>query len=163
MTRWRQKITAGGAEALLTETIVAGLQTKLIRPHSLQRVVVDTTVQEKAVAYPTDGKLYDDMRSLPARVVEKSKLRCAAELFTLREVGADRVGAKRITKGRKHTKKLNTYLRRALRESERKLDPEQLNERRTDPIPPSFDAHTPAACIGQVEGIWVRGLVEKVM
>jgi IS5 family transposase len=62
MTKWRAKIAAAGAESLLAETIAAGLQLKIVKPQSLQRVVVDTTVQPKAVAYPTDAKLYDDMR-----------------------------------------------------------------------------------------------------
>src|ERR1051326_3462762 len=52
MTRWRKKIAAAGAEQMLAETIAAGLEVKVIRPQSLQRVVVDTTVQERAVAYP---------------------------------------------------------------------------------------------------------------
>lgn len=73
MTRWRLRIAASGVEALLAETIAAGLQTKLIRPQSLPRVVVDTTVQEKAVAYPTDGKLYDDMRRQLVRLAQRSK------------------------------------------------------------------------------------------
>ena len=31
-------------------------------PTSLKRVVVDTTVQEKNIAFPTDSKLYNQMR-----------------------------------------------------------------------------------------------------
>lgn len=133
MTRWRQKIAAGGAEALLKETIAAGLQTKLIRPQSLQRVVVDTTVQEKAVAHPTDGKLYDDMRRKLVRLAQSAKValrqsyaRCGkSELIALGRSarGHHKAGI------RKHTRKLKTYLGRVLRDIERKLDPEQMNER----------------------------------
>ena len=35
---------------------------KVISPSSLKRVVVDTTVQEKNIAFPTDSKLYNQMR-----------------------------------------------------------------------------------------------------
>jgi len=38
-------------------------------------VVVDTTVQEKAVAYPTDAKLYDDMRRKLVRLSAGEGLR----------------------------------------------------------------------------------------
>ena len=34
----------------------------MIKPASLKRVVVDTTVQEKNIAYPTDSRLYDQSR-----------------------------------------------------------------------------------------------------
>ena len=35
---------------------------KVISPTSLKRVVVDTTVQEKNIAFPTHSKLYNQMR-----------------------------------------------------------------------------------------------------
>ena len=35
---------------------------KVMTPTSLKRVVVDTTVQEKNIAFPTDSKLYNQMR-----------------------------------------------------------------------------------------------------
>ena len=74
MTKWRAKIAAAGAESLLAETIAAGLQLKIVKPQSLQRVVVDTTVQPKAVAYPTDAKLYDDMRRRLVRMARREGL-----------------------------------------------------------------------------------------
>jgi hypothetical protein len=37
-------------------------------------VVVDTTVQPKAVAYPTDAKLYDDMRRRLVRMARREGL-----------------------------------------------------------------------------------------
>ncbi len=42
---------------LLEETIRCALSNKLLRRHHVQKVNVDTTVQEKAIAYPTDGKM----------------------------------------------------------------------------------------------------------
>ena len=62
LTRWRQRLGEEGCEWLLTATIQAGLDSKVISPSSLKRVVVDTTVQEKHIAYPTDSKLYDQSR-----------------------------------------------------------------------------------------------------
>jgi IS5 family transposase len=46
-----------GAEFLLKETIQAGLKIQAIRPSDLSRVNVDTTVQTKAIRYPTDVRL----------------------------------------------------------------------------------------------------------
>ncbi len=52
MTRWRKLIGEKGAEQLLAQSIAAGLKTQTIKPTSLDKVNVDTTVQEKAVTFP---------------------------------------------------------------------------------------------------------------
>jgi IS5 family transposase len=45
MTRWRKCIGDADAEALLKQTIEAGLKLKAVKQVQLQRVNVDTTVQ----------------------------------------------------------------------------------------------------------------------
>lgn len=62
MTRWRKLLGKRGVEALLEESIRAGLRTGTIKPASLDKINVDTTVQEKAVAHPTDARLLARMR-----------------------------------------------------------------------------------------------------
>jgi IS5 family transposase len=62
MSRWRRRVGEAGAGELLKETIEAGLRLKVIKPSELRRVNVDTTVQEKHIRFPTDGRLYDRMR-----------------------------------------------------------------------------------------------------
>ena len=57
MMRFRQRIGEAGCEQILKLTVQAGLQSKTIKPSDLKRVIVDTTVQEKAVSFPTDSKL----------------------------------------------------------------------------------------------------------
>jgi IS5 family transposase len=57
MTRWRQRIGADDLEALLAETIAVAVKTKAVSKRQLERITVDTTVQTKAVAYPTDSHL----------------------------------------------------------------------------------------------------------
>ena len=132
MTRWRKKIAAVGAEQLLAETVAAGLELKVIRPQSLQRVVVDTTVQEKAVAYPTEAKLYDDMRRKLVRlaageglVLRQSYARCGKRML----VAVGRSARGRHKAGiRRHTRKLKTYLGRVTRDIERKLPEEKRSQ-----------------------------------
>jgi len=46
-------------------------RTKLLRKSHLKRVNVDTTVQEKAIAFPTDARLYEKMRRRLDREVEQ--------------------------------------------------------------------------------------------
>src|ERR1700674_6031640 len=57
LTRWRQRVGEEQIAALLQESLSVAHRTKAIETKDLERVVVDTTVQEKAVAHPTDARL----------------------------------------------------------------------------------------------------------
>ncbi len=46
-------------------------KTKAITPRSIESVNVDTTVQEKAVAYPTDARLYHSMRGKLVKLAKR--------------------------------------------------------------------------------------------
>ena len=58
LTRWRRRIGPAGMEKLLAATVQAGLKSGTVKPSSLKRVSIDTTVQPKAIAHPTDSRLY---------------------------------------------------------------------------------------------------------
>ena len=132
MTRWRKKIEAAGAEQMLAETIAAGLDLKVIRPQSLWRVVVDITVQERAVAYPTDAKIFDDMRCKLVRLTKREGIELRQSYQRLGPQRRYAVG--RNARGqhhagiRKHTRMLRTYLGRVLRDIDRKLPQEKRSE-----------------------------------
>jgi len=70
MTRWRQRVSEAGMEKLLGETIKAGLEIGVLRKTSMNKVNADTTVQEKAISFPTDANLYHRMRE---KLVDMSK------------------------------------------------------------------------------------------
>jgi IS5 family transposase len=65
MTRWRGRIGADkallskveGLELLLAETLRVAMATHAVTPQACERVTLDTTVQTKAVAHPTDSHL----------------------------------------------------------------------------------------------------------
>jgi IS5 family transposase len=59
LTRWRQRMGEERALALLQESLAAAARMQALRPKDLARVVVDTTVQPKAVMFPTDARLID--------------------------------------------------------------------------------------------------------
>ena len=54
---FRKRIGQAGMERLLQETIRIGLESATIEAKDLKRVTVDTTVQEKAIRFPTDTRL----------------------------------------------------------------------------------------------------------
>ena len=57
LTRWRQRLGEEQVAALLQESLSVAHRTGAIESKDLERVVVDTTVQEKAIAHPTDARL----------------------------------------------------------------------------------------------------------
>jgi IS5 family transposase len=57
MTRWRKRVGSEQLETLLAETLRIALATNATTLEALERVTVDTTVQTKAVAHPSDAQL----------------------------------------------------------------------------------------------------------
>lgn len=124
MTVWRKRLSEAGVEEMLAETIRTGLRQKLIRKSEVERVNVDTTVQEKAIRFPTDARLLDRMRE---RLVRQAQ----AEGVSLRQSYC-RVGkralrkqsgyahARQFKRAARQTRKLKTILGRVLRDIIRK-------------------------------------------
>lgn len=54
-TRWRHRRGEVQVVALIQESLSVAHKTGAIGPKNLERVVVDTTVQPKAVAHPADA------------------------------------------------------------------------------------------------------------
>lgn len=70
LVKFRQLLGEEGVEELLAQTINVAVQLKLIQPQELTRVIVDSTVQHKAIAHPTDSRLLETAR---AKLVEAAK------------------------------------------------------------------------------------------
>ncbi|MFP5482086.1 MAG: transposase [Gammaproteobacteria bacterium] len=70
LVKWRRKIGEEGCEWLLTQTLQAGKKLGVLKTSSLDKVVVDTTCMEKAIAHPVDSKLFNRMREHLVREAE---------------------------------------------------------------------------------------------
>ena len=57
LTHWRQRLGEEQLVALIQESLSVAHKTGALAPRDLERVVVDTTVQPKAIAHPTDARL----------------------------------------------------------------------------------------------------------
>ena len=128
LTRWRQRLGDEGVEILLSASIEAAIHAKAVKARDLKRVIVDSTVQEKAIAFPTDSKLYNRARE---RLVGLAKAQGVALRQSYVRVGArllfknNRYGhARQMKRQRRTTSKLKTVLGRVYRDLERRL-PEQ--------------------------------------
>ena len=75
LTRWRQRMGEEKLLALLQESLAVATRTDAMQPKDLARVVVDTTVQPKAVMFPTDAKLLNRARERAVRLAKKLGVR----------------------------------------------------------------------------------------
>lgn len=57
LIKFRKLLGEEGVEELLAQTINVAVDLKLIQRSELTRVIVDSTVQQKAIAHPTDSRL----------------------------------------------------------------------------------------------------------
>lgn len=124
LSRWRKRLKEKGAEAFLEETIRIGLKTKAIAKKDLQAVCADTTVQEKAIAFPTDKALYDKARKKLVKAAKENGLVLKQSFHFLAKKSMLKAGqygkAKQFKRMKKEVKKIKTYLSRVYREILRK-------------------------------------------
>lgn len=123
LTRWRNRV-GDKLEVLLTQTIELALEARAMSVRELDHVNVDTTVQEKAIAFPTDARLYHRMRE---HLVVASEHRGIKLRQSYRKVGKKALimqgrysHARQMRRAAKQTRKLKTYLGRVIRDIERK-------------------------------------------
>ena len=123
--RFRKLLGEEGVEELLARTMEVAVTLKLIARKELTRVIVDSTVQEKAIAHPTDSKLLETAR---AKVVQAAQANGIELKQTYAKEGKDlrfRAGryahARQFRRMRKMIKRQRTILGRLQREVGRKM------------------------------------------
>ena len=125
LTRFRQALALAGVEEMLAKTIETAVQIEAVIAREFERVIVDSTVQEKAIAHPTDGRLLEVARAkivlLAKRAGIELKQTCAREGKPLRRHAGGSAHAKQFKRLSKVVKRQRTLLGRLLREVERKL------------------------------------------
>jgi len=124
LVKWRQRIGPGGMEKLLAETIAAAQREQALKPAEIRRVNVDTTVQEKAIAFPTDARLYHKARCVLVREAQRAGLELRQSYKRVGKRALQKQGryahAQQLKRARKETRKLRTYLGRVMRDIQRK-------------------------------------------
>jgi IS5 family transposase len=125
LVRFRQALGEAGVEELLATTIAAAMEMKAVTPAELERVIVDTTVQEKAVAYPTDSRLLEVARARLVQLAQRAGLALKQtyerEGKRLRRRAGGYAHAKQFRRLRRVLKRQRTVLGRLLRDIERRL------------------------------------------
>ena len=75
LTRWRQRRGADQLAALIQESLSVAHKTGALATKDLERVAVDTTVQPKNVAFPTDARLRHKAIVMLGRLARKHGVR----------------------------------------------------------------------------------------
>jgi IS5 family transposase len=123
--RFRTAIGEAGVEELLKATIDTAVQTKAVRPAEFERIIVDTTVQEKAIAHPVDSRLLDIARAKVVQAARRAgialKQTFSKEGKALRRKAGGYAHAKQFKRLRRTVKRQRTILGIVLREVQRKL------------------------------------------
>jgi IS5 family transposase len=120
---FRKRIGEAGEERLLQETIKAGLKTGVVTPRDLKKVNVDTTVQEKAIRFPTDTQLCHKARQELVKTANRHGV-ALRQSYTRTSKHAvflanKYMAARQVGRGRKMAKKVRNYLGRVIRDIER--------------------------------------------
>jgi transposase, IS5 family len=125
MTRWRKRIGAEQLELLLAETLAAAERTGAAEPKHFERVTIDTTVQPKAVAHPTDSKLIHRGVEILGRLARRHGI-ALRQSYVRVSTRARREVAKLIHRGRHReaervVRRMRTWLGRLARDIARKI------------------------------------------
>jgi IS5 family transposase len=126
LTRWRQRIGEEGVLELLKQTVMVGFKMGVIYEKSVQNVIVDTTVQEKNIAHPSDAKLMDRARSRLVGLCKKAGVHLRQNYNKLSKLAvlmsARYAHASQFKRMRRQVKNIKNYLGRIVRDIERKID-----------------------------------------
>lgn len=129
LVKWRKRIGSDRLENLLKETIDLGRREEIISENEFHKVNVDTTVQEKAIAFPTDARLYFKMIRLLAKSAKASGIELRQSYKRKSKIAfvmqSRYARAKQFKKAKREAKRLRIYMGRITRDIERKeLNPD---------------------------------------
>lgn len=131
LSHWRKRL-GDELELLLAESLRVAHESGALRTKDLKRVTVDTTVQPKAIAFPTDAKLLHAAIKGLNRLAQKHGVRLRQSYIRIAQRAAMMAGryahAKQFNRHRRQLRLLRTRLGRLIRDIRRKIAGQQQVE-----------------------------------
>lgn len=125
LTRWRQRLGEEQLSALLQESLSVAHKTGALAGKDLERVAVDTTVQPKNVAFPTDVRLMHKALVMLVRLARKHGVQLRQSYVRVAKRAAIMAGryahAKQFKRFNREVRFLRTRLGRVIRDVRRKV------------------------------------------
>ncbi len=125
LTRWRQRLGEEHLAALLQESLSVAHKLGALATRDLERVVVDTTVQPKAITHPTDARLCHRALEKLVDLARRNDVRLRQSYVRVAKRAAVMVGrythAHQFKRARRQLKFLRTRLGRVVRDIRRKI------------------------------------------
>jgi transposase, IS5 family len=138
LTRWRQRLGEDELAALLQESLAAAHRTGALKAKDLERVAADTTVQEKAIAHPTDARLTHRAIEKLVSVAKREGVKLRQSYARVAKRAAIMVGrythAHQFKRARRALKFLRTRLGRIIRDIRRKIEGDPALKDRFAPL-----------------------------
>ncbi len=114
LTRFRKRLGSSGFEKLFEQVIETAKRGKYLTKRHLNKINIDTTVQEKAIAFPTDARLYYKMREALVRAAEARNISLRQNYRRVAKKALAKQGryshAKQSKRAQRETKRLKTML-----------------------------------------------------
>ena len=124
--RFRRVLGEAGVEQLLKSTIEASVSMGAVKKSEFEMIIVDTTVQEKAIAHPTDSRLLEIARHKVASAAKRCgialKQTFAKEGRELRRKAGGYAHARQFKRLRRTVKRQRTILGALMRNARRGLE-----------------------------------------
>jgi transposase, IS5 family len=138
LTHWRQRLGEEQLAALLQESLSVAHKTGALATKDLERVAVDTTVQEKAIAHPTDARLTHRAIEKLVDLAKREGVQLRQSYLRVAKRAAIMVGrythAHQFKRARRALKFLRTRLGRVIRDIRRKIEGNPALEERFGPL-----------------------------
>jgi IS5 family transposase len=126
LTRWRQRMGEERLQALLQESLSVAHKTGALSSRDLERVAVDTTVQPKNVAFPTDARLMHKAIVMLGRLARAHGVPLRQSYVRVAKRAALMAGryahAKQFKRHHREVRFLRARLGRVIRDIGRKID-----------------------------------------
>src|SRR3974390_1894007 len=124
LSHWRKRL-GDKLELLLAESLRVAHEAGALRSQDLKRVTVDTTVQPKAITFPTDAKLLHAAIKGLNRLANKHGVRLRQSYLRIAKRAAMMAGryahAKQFNRHRRELRMLRTRLGRLIRDIRRRI------------------------------------------